>query len=49
MDPCMENPQEHHSRMNVDQLQKLFVSTILRNPLKFSKEVHRSHFTVDYE
>ena len=47
MDPCdtmartsltlVTHWQEHHSRMNIDHLEQLFVSAVLRNQLKFFK------------
>ena len=45
----MEHRQEHHSRTNVHHLEQLFVSVILRNQLKFLKNVHRSRFALIYE
>ena len=45
----VEQQQEHHSRTNVDHWEQLFLSAILRNQLKFSKEVHWSHFAPIYE
>ena len=45
----VEHRQEHHSRTNVDHLEQLFVSTTLRNQLKFSKGINRSRFALIYE
>ena len=45
----VEHRQEHDSRTNNDHLEKLFVSAILWNLLKLSKEVHWSHFALIHE